>query len=60
MAIPSDPKLNGFDIIQTKYKHIGDHGLRTDILIPQTNYAGPRPLIVRFHGGGLVIQSTTA
>ncbi|KAJ5377430.1 uncharacterized protein N7496_004839 [Penicillium cataractarum] len=55
MAIPSDPKLNGFDIIQTNYKHIGDHGIRTDILIPQTEYAGSRPLIVRVHGGGLMM-----
>lgn len=56
MAIPSDPKLNGFDLIQTNYKSIGDHGLRTDILIPQTEYDGARPLIVRVHGGGLVSQ----
>lgn len=56
MAIPSDPKLDGFDIIQTNYKSIGDHGIRADILIPQTEYAGARPLIVRIHGGGLVSQ----
>ena len=60
MVIPSDPKLNGFDIIQTNYKHIGGHGIRADILIPQTEYAGSRPLIIRIHGGGLVSQSTTA
>ncbi|CEJ62884.1 hypothetical protein POX_c04617 [Penicillium oxalicum] len=55
MAIPSDPKLNGFDIIQTNYKSVGNHGIRTDILIPQTEYAGARPLIVRVHGGGLMM-----
>ncbi|KAF3390209.1 hypothetical protein F1880_009192 [Penicillium rolfsii] len=55
MAIPSNPKLNGFDIIQTNYKSIGDHGIRADVLIPQTEYAGSRPVIVRIHGGGLMM-----
>lgn len=54
MADLADPKFHGFDIIQTAYKHVGDHAIRTDILVPQTPYSGKRPTIVRFHGGGLV------
>lgn len=54
MSIPSNAKLDGFDIVQHDYKHIGDHGIRVDILTPRTNHVGPRPLIVRIHGGGLV------
>ncbi|KAJ6031411.1 hypothetical protein N7540_002143 [Penicillium herquei] len=55
MSILHDSKLDGFDIAQHNYKHIGDHGIRVDILTPRTNYARPRPLIVRFHGGGLLM-----
>ncbi|KAJ5624029.1 hypothetical protein N7510_000338 [Penicillium lagena] len=54
MSIPSSPKLDGLDIIQTTYKKIGDHEIRTDILIPQTPHKGQRPVIIRFHGGGFV------
>lgn len=54
MSIPSNKKLDGFEIVQHDYKHIGDHGIRVDILTPRTTYVGPRPLIVRIHGGGLV------
>lgn len=54
MSIPSSPKLDGLDIIQTTYKKIGDHEIRTDILIPQTPHEGQRPVIIRLHGGGFV------
>ncbi|KAJ5115108.1 hypothetical protein NUU61_000867 [Penicillium alfredii] len=55
MAIPSNPKLEGFDIIQTPFKHVGDHGIRADILIPQKPHAGKRPTLVRYHAGGLMM-----
>ncbi|KAL3443428.1 Alpha/Beta hydrolase protein [Aspergillus insuetus] len=48
-------KIQGFDVIQTKYKHVGDHGIRADILVPKTSFSGKRPTILRFHGGGLVM-----
>ncbi|KAK2753480.1 hypothetical protein FQN54_007870 [Arachnomyces sp. PD_36] len=54
MAIPSHPKIEGLDVIQAIYKQIGDHGIRTDILVPQTPFNGKRPVIILFHGGGLV------
>jgi cephalosporin-C deacetylase-like acetyl esterase len=47
-------KIQGFDVIQAKYKHVGDHGIRADILVPKTSFSGKRPTILRFHGGGLV------
>lgn len=48
-------KLAGFDLIQTNYKTVGDHGIRADFLIPKTPFSGKkRPVIVRFHGGALV------
>ncbi|CEL10548.1 hypothetical protein ASPCAL13665 [Aspergillus calidoustus] len=48
-------KIQGFDLIQETYKYVGDHAIRADILVPQTNYTGKRPAIARFHGGGLVM-----
>lgn len=56
MAIPSDPKIENFDVLQTSYKTIKDHGIRCDILVPKTRtHEGKRPVIVNFHGGGLVL-----
>ncbi|KAE8389488.1 Alpha/Beta hydrolase protein [Aspergillus alliaceus] len=54
MSIPSDPKLEGFDVLQATYKQIGDHGIRADILIPRAPFTGKRPVIVRTHCGALV------
>ncbi|KAL4915685.1 Alpha/Beta hydrolase protein [Aspergillus aurantiobrunneus] len=55
MAAPVHPKLQSFDIIPATFKQVGNHGIRADILVPQTPYNGKRPTIVRFHGGGLMI-----
>ncbi|KAL4752215.1 hypothetical protein BDW72DRAFT_192161 [Aspergillus terricola var. indicus] len=52
---PAHPRFQGFDLIQATYKHVGDHAIRVDVLIPQALETGKRPAIVRFHGGGLVI-----
>ncbi|KAF7588380.1 hypothetical protein BBP40_005773 [Aspergillus hancockii] len=48
------PKLAGFDLVQSHYKKIGDHEIRADFIIPCSDFQGKRPLIVRFHGGGLI------
>ncbi|KAJ5753915.1 uncharacterized protein N7511_008068 [Penicillium nucicola] len=55
MSIQSHPKLANLDLIQTTFKKVGDHEIRTDILIPQTPFDGQRPVILHFHGGGLVM-----
>lgn len=47
-------KLEGFDLTQTDYKQIGEHGIRADILVPRTLHTGKRPVLIRLHGGGLV------
>ncbi|OJJ97803.1 hypothetical protein ASPACDRAFT_45101 [Aspergillus aculeatus ATCC 16872] len=54
----TDPKLQGFDLISAVYKTVGDHGIRTDILVPQAPHTGRRPTIIRFHGGGLMIADS--
>ncbi|KAJ5594267.1 uncharacterized protein N7459_000475 [Penicillium hispanicum] len=58
MTIASHPKLDGFAVLQTSYKTVGDHGIRADILVPQTSHAGKRPTILHFHGGGLVTSDS--
>ncbi|KAH8705252.1 Alpha/Beta hydrolase protein [Talaromyces proteolyticus] len=50
-----DEKYSGFSIIQADYKKIGEHGIRADVLIPNSVPGGKRPVILRFHGGGLVL-----
>ncbi|PWY96527.1 alpha/beta-hydrolase [Aspergillus sclerotioniger CBS 115572] len=50
----AESRLAGFDLVQANYKTIGDHGIRADFLIPQSNYTGKRPIIIRFHGGGFI------
>lgn len=54
MSIPSDPKVDSFDILQTPYKTVGDHDIRCDVLVPRTAYDKKRPVIILWHGGGLV------
>ena len=50
------PKFSSFSILQTEYKKVHDHGIRADLLIPKSITAeGKRPVIVQFHGGGLVL-----
>lgn len=49
-----DKKFADLNIIQSVYKTVGDHGIRVDMLIPKILPAGKRPVVARFHGGGLV------
>ncbi|KAJ0413427.1 Alpha/Beta hydrolase protein [Aspergillus carlsbadensis] len=55
MASLTDPKFAGFDLLQTTYKTVGDHAIRTDIIVPQAASTAKQPIIVRFHGGGLAM-----
>ncbi|KAL3432674.1 Alpha/Beta hydrolase protein [Aspergillus tetrazonus] len=48
-------KIQGFNLIQETYKQVDYHPIRADLLVPQTTYEGKRPIIARFHGGGLVM-----
>ncbi|KNG88696.1 hypothetical protein ANOM_003119 [Aspergillus nomiae NRRL 13137] len=53
-SIASHEKLVEFDLVQTHYKKVGNHGIRADFIIPHAECTGKRPVIVRFHGGGLI------
>ena len=43
-----------FDGFKTAYKTVGEHAVTVDVLVPKGLKSGVRPLLVRFHGGGLV------
>ena len=48
-------KFADFNVIQATYKQVHGHDIRADVLVPKSLSArGPRPVIARFHGGGLV------
>ena len=48
-------KFANFNVLQATYKQVDGHHIRADLIIPTTLLAnGPRPVIARFHGGGLV------
>lgn len=50
-------RFANFNVIQANYKTVGDHNIRADFLVPKSlteKGSGKRPVIVRFHGGGLV------
>jgi acetyl esterase/lipase len=51
----TDAKIANFNLLQTHYKKVNNHPIRADILIPKTAHTGPRPVILRYHGGGLVM-----
>ena len=47
-------KFDAFNLTTATYKTVGEHPILADIMIPKNVPAGAHPLIVRFHGGGLV------
>jgi acetyl esterase/lipase len=65
MASTPSP-FGGFDIFPTSYKHIPalNHSIELNVLVPKNLTAegapkfGPRPLLVRYHGGGFIGASS--
>ena len=49
-------KFSPFHIHSTSYKIVNEHKIGVDVLVPKNLKAGNQkhPLMVRFHGGGLV------
>lgn len=43
-----------FEIFRAPYKLIDDQPIHAFFIVPKTLPPGPRPLLVRFHGGGFV------
>ncbi|OJZ90865.1 hypothetical protein ASPFODRAFT_203349 [Aspergillus luchuensis CBS 106.47] len=56
-------RFDAFPIISVGYKTVGDHTITVDVLYPKTlndstqqhkSPSGPRPVLLRYHGGGLI------
>ncbi|PSN67611.1 alpha/beta-hydrolase [Corynespora cassiicola Philippines] len=47
-------RFDNFDIYTTSYKKIGDHEIEVNVLVPKGVEPGKHPLLVKFHGGGLI------
>ncbi|KAE8382280.1 alpha/beta-hydrolase [Aspergillus bertholletiae] len=49
-------KFENFNVIQITYKQVDGHDIRADVIVPKSLSAkGPRPVVARFHGGGLTL-----
>jgi cephalosporin-C deacetylase-like acetyl esterase len=51
-------RFESFHVYRTCYKKIGDHEIEVGILVPKDLKPGKHPLMVKFHGGGLVSNSS--
>jgi acetyl esterase/lipase len=51
-----DAKFANFWILPKDYKTADNHGLQANFLNPKKRFSGKRPVIINFHGGGLVGQ----
>jgi acetyl esterase/lipase len=49
-----ETRFNTFHVHRTPYKTINSHTIEVGILVPKDLKPGKHPLIVKFHGGGLV------
>jgi cephalosporin-C deacetylase-like acetyl esterase len=49
-----ETRFDSFSVYRTSYKKIRDHEIEVGILVPNDLKPGKSPLIVKFHGGGLV------
>lgn len=51
----SEDKFSPFDIVKTSYKTVNSHPVEAYVLVPKHAKSGNLPVIVRFHGGCLII-----
>jgi acetyl esterase/lipase len=47
-------RFDSFHVFRTSYKKIGAHEIEVGILVPKDVKPGKYPVMVKFHGGGLV------
>jgi cephalosporin-C deacetylase-like acetyl esterase len=49
-----ETRFDSFHIYRIPFKKVGDHEIEVGILVPKDLKPGKHPLIVKYHGGGLV------
>lgn len=47
-------RFDTFNLYTTSYKRIGDHEIEVNVLVPKGIKPGKRPVMIKWHGGGLV------
>ncbi|KAH8641103.1 alpha/beta-hydrolase [Alternaria alternata] len=47
-------RFDSFDVFRTSYKKIGEHEIEVGIIVPKDLKPGKSPVMVKFHGGGLI------
>ncbi|KAF2000505.1 alpha/beta-hydrolase [Amniculicola lignicola CBS 123094] len=52
--IEPEHRFDGFDMHTSHYKQIGEHKIEVNLLIPKGLKSGKYPVMVKFHGGGLI------
>ncbi|KAF2746800.1 alpha/beta-hydrolase [Sporormia fimetaria CBS 119925] len=50
-----DTRFDAFHVHRTTYKHVRNHDIAAVTLIPKDLQPGPHPVLVKFHGGGMVL-----
>jgi cephalosporin-C deacetylase-like acetyl esterase len=50
-------RFDRFNMYSTSYKKIRDHEIEVGILVPKELKPGKCPVIVKWHGGGLVSRT---
>jgi cephalosporin-C deacetylase-like acetyl esterase len=53
-----ETRFDSFHVYRTTYKKIDNHEIEVGILVPKDLKPGKHPVIVKFHGGGLVRDPT--
>jgi hypothetical protein len=56
MSLRTTPatRFDSFHVHKTSYKRIGQHDIEVNILVPKGTTPGNCPVMVKWHGGGLV------
>lgn len=52
-------RFESFNVYRTFYKKIGDHEIEANVLVPKGIKPGKRPVMIKWHGGGLVSTQET-
>lgn len=47
-------RFDSFDVYRTSYTKIGSHEIEANVLVPKGIPPGKRPVMIKWHGGGLV------
>ena len=53
----AETRFDSFRVFRTSFKKIGNHDIDVGILVPKDLKPGKHPVIVKYHGGGLVCRA---